>query len=259
MSPLAAVAVNAKVFTVQQGSPEWHAARVGACTASMFSEVRIRPERGPNKAIGFSAKAQAYAFRLACERITGEALADAEQFETYAMRRGHELEPAARAEHEAKAGVMVEPCGFICTEDGKFGASADGFLYGQRAGAEYKCLVDPERIAAVILSEDVSEFMDQIQGGIWLSGMDRWHFGLYCPSLEAIGGPLWWRIVERDDDYIEALEQDLLRFDQYVTSIEDKLRRVRWAPGAAPVVTTTPPWEPEAPKSVTVGVPVAAF
>ncbi|WP_206208249.1 hypothetical protein [Xanthomonas oryzae] len=48
----------------------------------------------------YSDEAKSYAFRLAIERISGEPLD--EGFETFAMRRGHELEPYARAELEVQ-------------------------------------------------------------------------------------------------------------------------------------------------------------
>lgn len=260
MNAIDRAALNVRVLKVPQGSPDWHAARVGVCTASMFSEVRIRPTRAPNAAIGFTAKAQAYAFRLACERISGRMLQEGAEFETWAMRRGHELEPEARNEHQVQAGVIVEPAGFVVTEDGKFGASADGFLVGELAGAEYKCLVDPERISTVLLAGDLAEFLDQIQGGMWLTGLPRWHFALYVPSLADIGGPLYWRVIERDEAYIEALEQDLLRFDRYVTELEQKLRRVQWMPAADAATTTdTPPWETAVAAKPAAGIPAAAF
>ena len=65
---------------------------------------------------------------------------------------------------------------------------------------------------------------------------------------------------------LEALEADLVTFMRLVDSYLAVLRaptkmsgRPKDEPAAIAAATTTPPWEPEAPKSVTVGVPVAAF
>jgi len=244
-----------------QGSPEWHSARAGTITASMFSVARQRigmltaqqrtfveavqagaDEKGAMLAAGYKTKPRAeaieralagekvgdwsnaakdYAFRLAVERISGEPLD--EGFETCAMRRGHELEPAARAAHEAAAGVIVDPCGFVLTEDSAFGASADGFI-GDDGGAEYKCLIAPDRLRAVLLDGDVSDFADQVQGGMWITGRAYWHFALYCPALAPIGRELWWREWRRDDDYIEAMERDLIAFKALVDENEQILR-----------------------------------
>lgn len=201
-----------KIIECEQGSQEWHCARAGAITASMFRVVRDRLKSGPN-AGGFKKEATDYAFRLAFERITSTPMDQG--FETWQMRRGHELEPMARAAHEQRIGMTVEQCGIVLTDDLKFGASADG-LIGRDGGSEYKCLVSPEKVADLLLEQDFSDYMDQVQGCLWLTGRRWWHFCLYCPDLEPLDRELTIRTFERDDDYIEELEKDLLEFDQLV-------------------------------------------
>lgn len=250
------------VVECAQGSPEWHRARAGAITASMFAEVRKRvnglneqqaayvnailagsdeaearkvaeykmPPRAEvvkralagEKVGDFSDAAKDYAFRLAIERISGEPL-DEGGFSTYAMARGNEMEPEARDAHSFERGIVVEHAGFVVTEDGKFGVSADG-LIPDDGGSEYKCLIDPARIRDIILERDISEFTDQVQGGLWLTGRRWWHFCLYCPALASVGRELTIFEVQRDDEYIAALEADLLEFDGLVCGYEAKLR-----------------------------------
>lgn len=209
------------IVECDQGAAEWHHARAGAVTASMFAEVRKRLKSGPNKG-DFSAAAKDYAFRLACERISGEALQD-DQFQTYAMRRGNELEPDARLLHEQRIGKFIERAGIVLTDDRKFGASADG-LIDEDGGSEYKCLVSPERLRTILIDQNLEEFQDQIQGCMWLTGRKWWHFVLYCPALKSIGKELTIHEVKRDDDYIEALEKDLIEFEGLVTVNENQLR-----------------------------------
>jgi hypothetical protein len=168
-----------------------------------------------------SSAALDYAFRTAIERISGTPLD--EGFETWQMKRGHDLEPAARLAHETAAGVMVERAGFVTTDDGRFGASADG-LIGDDGGSEYKCLVSPEGLRAVLMSDDISEFTDQIMGCMWITGRRYWHFALYCPALAPAGVDLYWRRVERDEEYIASLETDLLQFSALVDQYESRLR-----------------------------------
>jgi len=251
------------IINCTQGSPEWHQARAGVITASMFAECRKRVgglteqqavyvdamrlygnESAAREAAGyksppkasaiakalagepvgdFSDAAKAYAFRLAVERISGEPLDEADQFQTYAMRRGQQLESAARIAHEFVHDISVQPCGFVVTEDRKFGASADG-LIGTDGGSEYKCLIDPTRIRDVILAGDISEFTDQVQGCLWLTGRAWWHFCLYVPALASIGREITVFHVARDDEYIEALQSDLLKFDALVCEYESALR-----------------------------------
>lgn len=204
-----------------QGSEEWHQARAGIITASMFRVARERLKSGKN-AGGFTSAARDYAFRLAIERISGKPLD--EGFETWAMRRGHELEPAARMEHEIQTGLIVQRAGFVLTDDRLFGGSADG-LIGEDGGSEYKCLVSPEALRDVLIDHDFSKYIDQVQGCMWLTGRKWWDFCMYCPALESIGKQLWRRRVERDDDYIEAMEPELLEFAALVTENEKELRK----------------------------------
>lgn len=208
------------IYDHPQGSAEWLASRAGVITASKFVEARKRLKSGPKKG-GFTEAAEDYAFRVAVERISG-ALLD-EGFSTWAMKRGNELEPEARAWVEVKLGIFVDTAGFVTTDDEKFGASADGFI-DKDGGLEIKCLVDPGRIRNVILSDDISEFMDQIQGGMWITGRKWWQFALFCPALEKVGLQLYTKRVERDDNYINEMELDLLEFERVVSKYEQTLR-----------------------------------
>jgi hypothetical protein len=208
------------IYDHPQGSAEWLASRAGVITASKFVEARKRLKSSPKKG-GFTEAAEDYAFRVAVERISGAPLD--EGFSTWAMKRGNELEPEARAWVEVKLGIFVDTAGFVTTDDEKFGASADGFI-DKDGGLEIKCLVDPGRIRNVILSDDISEFMDQIQGGMWITGRKWWQFALFCPALEKVGLQLYTKRVERDDNYINEMELDLLEFERVVSKYEQTLR-----------------------------------
>lgn len=250
------------VLEVPQGSPDWIQARAGVCTASMFSTARKKvgclddrqadfvrcrldgmPEKDAAEAAGYksiprsdiitralngekvgdwSDAAKDYAFRLAIERISGASLD--EGFETWAMRRGHELEPEARMEHEMQTGLIVHTAGFVKTDDGLFGASADG-LIDPDGGSEYKCFVAPDRLRAIYMDNDFSEIADQAQGCMWITGRNWWHICLYCPALKPVEKQLWWREFKRDDDFIEKMERDLWEFSQLVEQYEQQLRQ----------------------------------
>lgn len=250
------------IIECPQGSPEWHEARAGVITASMFVVARQKvgqlteqqatyvqairdgcDQKDAMARAGYKAKptsslidkaiagekigdfsdaSKRYAFSLAVERISGKPLD--EGYETFAMRRGHELEPYARAEHERQAGVEVDRAGFVMTDDHVFGASADG-LIGTDSGAEYKCFIDPDRLFRFHMENDASEVFDQAQGCMWITGRKSWHIGMYCPALANVGKQLWWREFQRDDNYIEAMEQDLWEFKLLVDAYEASLRK----------------------------------
>ena len=208
------------VYEVEQGSPEWHKARAGVITASMFGEIMKRLKTGPNKG-DFTSDAKNYAFRLAIERLSGEPL-DEGGFDTYAMRRGHELEPLARSEHEVQTGLTDDVAGFIATDDRLFGASADG-LIGHDGGAEYKCFIAPDKLRPILFDGDTSDVEAQIQGCMWLTGRAWWHLGLYCPALECVGKQLTIIERKRDESFIEEMEKSLVQFNALVEQIKDRI------------------------------------
>lgn len=211
------------IIECEQGSPEWFIERAGCITASNFEECRKRLKSGVNKG-DFSAKAKEYAFRLAIERISGELLSE-DKFDTFEMRRGRELEPEARLLHEEKIGMLIEHTGIIFTDDRLFGASADG-LIGEDGCSEYKCFIGPSSLMPILLDGDISKCKDQVQGQLWISGRKWSDFVLYCPALKCIGKDMTIIRVERDDDYIDAMETDLLQFndlvEQYRATLSEK-------------------------------------
>lgn len=207
-----------RIVNCTQGSPEWHQARAGVFTASNFKHAVNRLKNG-----GLGEKAKDHAFGLAIERISGVPLDGG--FETWQMKRGHELEPEARWRHQEEIGVVIQEVGVILTEDGVFGGSADG-LIGSDGGSEYKCLVSPESLRDVLITGNIEEYRPQVQGCLWLSGRAWWDFCLYCPALKPAGRDLTrWRIP-RDDKYIdEVLVPNIFEFKTLIDSYEAALRK----------------------------------
>jgi hypothetical protein len=249
------------IINCAQGSDIWLKERAGCITASMFSTARSKvnglnaqqrkyvdamlagkSEAKAMEIAGYKAGPKAevvqraldgetvgepsnaaltYAFELAVERIGGAPLDGG--FETWQMRRGHELEPDARMEHELQTGLIVTQVGLAKTDDGFFGASADGFI-GADGGSEYKCFLAPDKLRAFHIDNDASDVIDQVQGCMWITDRKWWHIGMYCPLLKPVGRQLWWREFKRDNDYIEKLEEDLWEFKLLVDGYEKQLR-----------------------------------
>ncbi len=248
------------VHNCEQGSEEWHKARAGVITASNFHMARkigamndqqekfvslVRSGASQKEAATesgyktiprsdiitraldgedtryWSDSSMDYAFRVAVERIDGKPLDGG--FETWAMKRGRELEQEARMEHEIQSGDIVDECGFVTTDDGIFGASADG-LIGDGGGAEYKCFLDPSKLRHAHLDNDPGMVLDQVMGGLWITGRSFWMLGMYCPALRSVNRHLWLRRYGRDDSYINKMESDLMEFKQLVDGYEISLR-----------------------------------
>jgi exodeoxyribonuclease (lambda-induced) len=146
----------------------------------------------------------------------------------------------------AKTGSDVETAYFATTEDRKFGMSLDrwvskppGAALGVRA-LEIKTMVSSSTLFKAMVDGDVSEYRDQCLFGLWHFTLDWMDLGLWCPDLQFL------HIVriERDEDEIQALEDDMLAFDRLVGEYEAKLLK---AMGRAPAAEP-PPWEePKAP------------
>lgn len=198
------------IHTAPQGSPEWLESRRGVITGSRFKDCRDRLKNGnPSK------KSLDYAMDVAREREGGSPLPI---FANGAMRIGTEQEPYARAVYERKTGQIVEEAGFITTGDRLFGVSVDG-LVGDDGIVEIKTMVSSDTLFTAFVDGDISAYVDQCNGAMWLLGR-KWVdliLWLYDKQVMKIIR------IDRDDDAIEALEADLLEFERMVTRYQQSL------------------------------------
>lgn len=119
---------------MEQGTTEWHEARLGRVTASRIADVMMKPTTA-----GF----QNYRSQLVCERLTGR---PTETFTSAAMQHGTETEPQARAMYTLTTGLSVDEVGFVSHPlIDMAGASPDG-LVGELGLVEIKCPQPTEHI-----------------------------------------------------------------------------------------------------------------
>lgn len=196
---------------LDQGSEEWLTARRGKITGSRFKDARDKLKGGqPSKAC------LGYAMDVARERIGGNAPS---KFQNAAMRTGTEQEPFARAMYEARTGHMVDEAGFYLSDDGVFGLSPDG-LIDEDGVVEIKTMVSSDTLFTAVADGDVSAYMDQCHGYLWLLGRQWVDLVLWVPDLSHMAI----HRITRNEDAIEALEADLLTFAKLVTQYENTLR-----------------------------------
>lgn len=201
----------------QQGTPEWFAARAGVITASKFADAVGKLKNGnPSQA------SKDYAYKVAVEIIYGQTTEDT--YQTFEMRRGTELEPIARMVYERTTGNMAEESGLVLTEDRRFGYSTDGFVDSDGL-IEIKCPNSARKIVEIWESGDLSEYIHQMQGGMWITGRKWCDFIMYAPQLEPVGKQLFVKRIERDDDFIEQMEIDLMEFKAQVDRHVETLKR----------------------------------
>lgn len=196
---------------LDQGSEEWLAARRGKITGSRFKDARdkLRDGKTPSKAC------LSYAMDVARERVGGSAPA---KFQNAAMRTGTEQEPFARAMYEARTGYMVDEAGFYLSDDAVFGLSPDGLIDADGV-LEVKTMVASDTLFTAIADDDVSAYMDQCMGYLWLLGRQWVDLVLWVPDL----GHMVIKRIHRDEGAIEELEADMLAFAALVGKYEDAL------------------------------------
>lgn len=226
-----------------QGSDEWLAARRGVITGSRFKDCRDRLKNGNP-----SEKMLGYAMDVARERCGG---APEPAFVTSAMRTGTEQEAFARRAYEQRFGVMCEEAGFICDDQRVFGASVDSFVDDDGI-VEIKTMVSSKTLFKAVVSGDISEYIDQCNGAMWLFHRKWVDLCLWAPDLP--GEKLFVRRIVRDDNVIAELERDLLAFARMVGEYEAALRKLI---GAADV----PPWSGTTPsvQHAVAGLPASVF
>lgn len=199
------------VYNHPQGSPEWIESRRGVITGSRFRDARDK------LASGKASKAcHDYARDVARERVGGKAPS---KFQSAAMRTGTEQEPVARALYEARTGFMVDEAGFVCSDDRLFGLSVDG-LINEDGVLEIKCLVSSDTLFTAIADGDLSAYMDQCLGYLWLLGRQWVDLVLWVPDLNHLAV----HRITRDEVAIEKLEADLVEFAKLVSKYEAALR-----------------------------------
>lgn len=165
-----------KRYTIncEQGGDEWKLARLGIPTASRFADIVT-----PGGKATANAKRETYRCKLLVERLTGQMM---QNFTTEAMKRGTELEKQARGRYQLETGSDVKEVGLAVLEgDGwKCGASPDGLCADR--GLEIKCPLNDNMVAMLLDESGPAEYMIQIQGCMWVTGLSAWDLFLFSDS-----------------------------------------------------------------------------
>ena len=191
-----------EIFTeLEQGGPEWLAARCGIPTASVMGQL-ITPSTVKVAKNDYSRGLTA---TLVAERITGHV----EPMQvSQAMMRGQLDEPFARdaySEHHAP----VEEIGFMVRDFGRYriGYSPDG-LVGDDGLIEIKSRAQKKHLQTILADEVPLENMAQIQTGLFVSGRHWLDYVSFCSGM-----PLWTKRVEPDPKWFEAITDAALTFE----------------------------------------------
>lgn len=199
---------------IVQGTPEWHALRLGKVTASRVADVIAKTKTG------YSASRANYAAELLCERLTGR---PAPTFLNDAMRWGAEQEPFARQVYIDRRGLEVFETSFVDhPEIAMTGASPDG-LVGSDGLVEIKCPNTATHIETLDGAGIPDKYLVQMQWQMACTGRDWCDFVSFDPRLPP-AMQLHVERVERDVSRVLELENEVAGF---LADLDAKVARLR--------------------------------
>jgi len=202
---------------MEQRTEEWFAARLGKVTASKVADVLAKTKTG------VSASRANYLSDLVVERLTGQ---QAEFYQNEAMQWGTETEPQARMAYEAYKNVLVDEEGFIDHPTiANFGCSPDG-LIGVDGLIEIKCPNSKTHIDTLLSGKAPSKYIPQMQTQMAVTGRQYCDFVSFDPRLPE-DLQLFVVRVNRDDEYIANLEEEVVAFLNEVEETVNKLKGLK--------------------------------
>jgi putative phage-type endonuclease len=201
---------------MEQGSPEWFAARLGKVTASRIADVMARTKSG------YAASRGSYMAELISERLSGTSY---ERFQNAAMQWGNDKEPEARVLYELLEDVSVAEVGFIEHPSlAMTGASPDGHI-GEVGMVEIKCPMTHTHIETLIHNMVDTKYVYQMQWQMACTGRQWCDFFSFDPRMP-VSMRYFKKRFHRDAQQIADIEREvrtfLLDLDQKIATLRQR-------------------------------------
>ncbi len=200
-----------QIFDCNQGTDEWHAARLGIPTSSEFSTILAKGRGG-----GESKMRRTYMNKLAGEILTG---APMDNYTNAHMDRGHEMEEQARDYYAFLTDFEPQQVGFI--RNGEKGCSPDS-LIGDDGMLEVKTKLPHLLIDLIRKDAFPPEHKAQCQGQLWVAEREWVDIAVFWPNL-----PMFIKRAYRDEEYIAALSEAVDAFNTELAATVDMVRGYR--------------------------------
>lgn len=135
-----------------------------------------------------------------------------DQYESYHMQRGTELEPDAvllyekktfTEAHQEKGRIYHPEYGFVSGEPDR--------LIGEDGIIEVKCPKRKYHLANLRDGEQINKYYNQMQGYLWITGREWCDFVSYDPRFPK-GMKLAIHRIERDPETIDLIEERCIEF-----------------------------------------------
>lgn len=200
-------------MTIEQGSEEWFAQRLGKLTASRMADVLATTKSGP------SASRKNYLAQLVAERLTGQ---PAESFSNAAMEWGTSNEPLARAEYEILTDYSVEQVSFVDHPDIEWcGASPDGLVLDGGL-VEIKCPNTATHIEYLLAGKPPTKYQPQMLLQLSCTGRAWCDFVSYDPRMPEEHRLFVVRFQPKREEIL-AVEQAAIEF---LAEVEQTIQRL---------------------------------
>lgn len=202
---------------MEQGTPEWHAARLGKLTGSRIAMATAKGVKGaPSKT------REKLMAALACERMTGRPM---DSYLNGAMEWGIETEAQARLAYQFHADVDVARVGFLDHPTiAMAGASPDG-LVGKDGMVQFKCPEVHTHFATALGASIDGGYIKQMQWEMATAQRHWCDFASFDPRVPEEMQLIVVRVA-RDDELIATLEREgrafLAELDNMVASLRTR-------------------------------------
>jgi hypothetical protein len=197
---------------IEQGTPEWFGCKLAVISASNFN--KIVTSKG-EKTTGITR--QTFLHKVAGEMVSGTI---EKSYSNIWMERGIELESEARKVFCIETMTEIEEVGFCyLNEDRTVGCSPDGLNIENNFGIEIKCPKLSTHVKYLIDNKLPTEYVQQVQGSMWVTGYNHWYFMSYCPNIK----PLILK-VKRDEEYIAKIADAVFTAVEEVKQIIEKIK-----------------------------------
>ena len=194
-----------------QRTDAWHEARLGRITASKIYDVIAKTAKG-----AYTSKRDDYAYQLAAERMTG---LPTKVFVNEAMQWGTAVEPEALEFYAEYYGYEVKQAPFIIHRDMAFaGASPDGIVNDEFL-VEIKCLQTNTFLRVRKDGVPPPQYVAQCMMQMAVTGAPKVDLFVYDPRIIDPTKQFQLFVIERDEDAIVNIENELFLFNHYVESI----------------------------------------
>lgn len=185
-----------KIYTFDQGTPEWDAIRLGKITGSVMEKIITKTGKR-------SSQIEDVVNMAVAELLLGYRQ---ESFQSDAMLRGKDLEDQALKYFNYVNDFEFEKVGFVSATDESgleagYGVSPDGLWLKKGMGLELKCPMPHTHVAYLRENKLPEKYHPQVQAALMVTGFDKWIFGSYHPSMACLTVE-----VGRDEKFISAME-----------------------------------------------------